>query len=140
MRRRLLLIPALCAVAAGPVAAAVRAVVPVSHAARLQVPGIAGSVIVGDPAVADAIVINPHTIYVQGKAYGQTEIIVLDRDGRQVWSGEVAVISPDAGRVSVVRGAGAGGDSAAAAGAQVTEMTCADVCTPVAAPAAAKTK
>ena len=45
-----------------------RLAVPVAHAARLQIPGDAGSVVVGDPAVADALVINRHTIYVQGKA------------------------------------------------------------------------
>ena len=144
--RRLLLIPALCAAAAaGPVAAAVRLAVPVAHAARLQIPGAAGSVVVGDPAVADALVIDRHTIYVQGKAYGQTEIIVLDRAGRQVWQGDVAVTTPYEGRVSVVRGpgttnGGAGGQAGAPAGAQVTEMTCADVCTSVVAPPAAKDK
>jgi Flp pilus assembly secretin CpaC len=128
----LLLIPALCAaaLAAGPVAAAVRLVVPVAHAARLQIPGAAGSVVVGDPGVADALVIDRHTIYVQGKANGLTEIVVLDREGRQVWAGDVAVITPDEGRISVVRGAQSGSASV------VTEMTCADVCSPVAPPSA----
>lgn len=149
MRRRSLLIPALCAAAtaAGPVAAAVRLAVPVSHAARLQIPGVAGSVVVGDPAVADALVIDRHTIYVQGKANGLTEIVVLDLNGRQVWAGDVAVVTPSEGRVSVVRGAGGGSSGGGGllgammgggggSGAQVTEMTCADVCTPVvAAPA-----
>jgi hypothetical protein len=145
--RRLLLIPALCAaVAAGPVAAAVRVAVPVAHAARLQIPAAAGSVIVGDPAVADAVVVDPHTIYVQGKAYGRTEIVVLDRAGRQVWAGDIAVTTPDEGRVSVVRGpnasSGGGGlmgallGTGGGGGAQVTEMTCADFCSPVTAPPA----
>jgi hypothetical protein len=152
VRRRSLLLAALCAAAAaGPVAAAVRLAVPVAHAARLQIPGEAGSVVVGDPAVADALVINRHTIYVQGKANGLTEIVVLDPEGRQVWQGDIAVISPGEGRVTVMRGAagatgagGAGGGATtgatgSAGGVQVTEMTCADVCTPVV-PAPAKSR
>jgi Flp pilus assembly secretin CpaC len=146
VRRRSFLIPALCAAAAaGPAAAAVRLAVPVAHAARLLIPGAAGSVVVGDPAVADAIVIDPHTIYVQGKAYGQTEIVVLDRAGRQVWQGDIAVITPNEGRVTVMRGPlGSGGGTGALnslLGSVVltTEMTCADVCTAVV-PAPAKGK
>lgn len=138
MRRLSLLVPALCAAAAAavPAAASVRLAVPISHAARLQIPGAAGSVVVGDPAVADALVIDRHTIYVQGKAYGQTEIVVLDREGHQIWQGDVAVITPNEGRVSVVRGGapaagGSGGSGGAEAGAQVTEMTCADICTAI---------
>lgn len=140
MRRLSLLVPALCAAAAaaGSASAAVRLTVPVSHAERLQIPGLAGSVVVSDPAVADALVIDRHTIYVQGKSYGRTEIVVLDREGRQIWDGDVAVITPDEGRVTVVRGpAGAAAGSTGAGsspGAQVTEMTCADICSAVRAP------
>ena len=88
---------------------------------------------------------------------------MLDPEGRQVWQGDVAVISPNEGRVTIVRGSGGstgaggpagggaggqvgggqvgGGQVAGGAGAsvQVTEMTCADVCTPVV-PAPAKSK
>jgi hypothetical protein len=134
---------ALSAAIAGPAAAGVRVAIPVAHSARLQIPGEAGSVVVGDAAVADALVIDPHTIYVQGKAYGQTEILVLDREGRTVWQGDVSVISPNEGRITVVRGQGSSGGGgffgamfgmSGSSGAQVTEMTCADVCSPVAPP------
>lgn len=149
MRHLSFLVPALCAAAAaaaGSASAAVRLAVPVSHAARLQIPGLAGSVVVSDPAVADALVIDRHTIYVEGKSYGQTEIVVLDREGRQIWAGDVAVITPDEGRVSIVRGpvgaAGGAAGSTSGAGssgrAQVTEMTCADICSPVTAPSKGK--
>lgn len=145
MRRRSLLFPAVCAVAAaaaaaGPAAAAVRFSVPISHAARLQIPGAAGSVIVSDPSVADAVVINAHTIYVQGKGYGETEIVVLDRAGHEVWQGDVTVITAIGSRVTVLRGpvgssGGAGAANALLGGAvMVSEMTCSDVCTQVVPP------
>jgi Flp pilus assembly secretin CpaC len=138
--RRTLMLLAFCAASAAvalPAAAAVRLAVPVSHSARLQITGEAGSVVVGDPAVADAIVIDRHTIYVQGKDYGQTEVVVLDKEGRTVWQGDVAVTSPSGGgRVAMVRGAGGAGVIGAMVGvgqggnAQVIEMTCSDVCAP----------
>lgn len=118
------LILAVLALAAAGSAAAAPVAIPVGHAARLQINGQAGSVVVGDPAVADAIAIDPHTIYVQGKAYGQTEILVLDKAGRTIWQGDVAVVSGASGRVTVVRGG-------QAQGVQTVEMTCADVCSPV---------
>jgi Flp pilus assembly secretin CpaC len=131
------LLLALSALAAGPAVAGARLALPVNHAARLQISGQAGSVVVGDPAVADALVIDPHTIYVQGKAYGQTEVIVLDRNGKAVWQGDVAVVTPNEGRITVVRGtmgsSGGGffGSLVSMAGPQVSELTCADVCSPV---------
>jgi Flp pilus assembly secretin CpaC len=122
----LLLASAVCAVAAAPACATPRLAVYVDHAAKLQVPGPIGSVIVGDPSVADVMVVDRHTIFVQGKGYGQTEIVLVDGEGRTVWQGDVAVVAPDQGRVSVVRGPAPGVQG----GAQVTEMTCAGYCSP----------
>jgi Flp pilus assembly secretin CpaC len=95
------------------------------HSTRIPVSSAVGSVIVGDPTVADAIVVDRHTVYVQGKSFGRTEVVVLDGAGRPAWQGEVAVVSPDQGRVTMVRGG------------QVQEMTCAGVCANVKPPAAA---
>jgi hypothetical protein len=98
-------------------------------------------VIVGDPSVADVLVVDRRTLFVQGKGYGETEVVVLDAEGRTVWQGDVAVVAPDQGRVSVVRGPGGpqqggggalGGGGGAAAGPSVTEMTCAGYCSPAA--------
>lgn len=61
------------------------------HAERLPVAG-AASVIVANPAVADVTVVDSRTLYVMGRAAGSTNIVVLDRTGRPVFSSDIAVI------------------------------------------------
>ena len=117
--RRLLLAAAAAAAdaAAAPAFAGPAMSVAIDHTERLQLPRPAGSVIVGNPSIADVTVVDTQTLFVQGKGYGVTEIVVLDQLGRTVWKGEVVVTgSPDS--VSVYRGV------------EVTEMACAGVCAP----------
>ena len=118
MRRLLasLAVPALLLATAAE--AKPRLSVPIDHSERLHVSRPAGSVIVGNPAVADVTVVDQRTLYVSGRGYGVSEIIVLDAIGRPVWQGDVVVTAPTAGQVSVYRGLAA------------TEMACAGVCTP----------
>lgn len=76
--------------------------VALDHSARLRVNN-ASSVVVGDATVADVTVVDGHTVFVEGRNYGSTAIVVNDRDGRTVFSGDVTVVRPDGG-VSVYRG------------------------------------
>jgi Flp pilus assembly secretin CpaC len=48
-------------------------------------------------------VVDQHTLYVSGRGYGTTEIVVLDPLGRTIWKGDVVVTQPD-GQVSIYRG------------------------------------
>lgn len=91
-------------------------VVPLDHSTRLQIAGAAQSVVVGNPAVADVTVVDSHTIFVSGRGYGVTDIVVLDGYGRTIYSNEVIVGVAHTGRVSVWRG----GDR--------TDMACAPNC------------
>ncbi len=76
--------------------------VTLDHSARLHVNN-ASSVVVGDATVADVTVVDGHTVFVEGRNYGSTAIIVNDHDGHTVFSGDVTVVRPDSG-VSVYRG------------------------------------
>ena len=76
--------------------------VALDHSARLHVSN-ASSVVVGDATIADVTVVDGHTVFVQGRNYGSTAIVVNDRDGRTIYSGDVTVVRPDSG-VSVYRG------------------------------------
>jgi Flp pilus assembly secretin CpaC len=76
--------------------------VALDHSTRLHVNN-ASSVVVGDATVADVTVVDGHTVFVQGRNYGSTAIIVNDRDGRTVFSGDITVVRPEQG-VSVYRG------------------------------------
>jgi Flp pilus assembly secretin CpaC len=114
--RRLSLVILMLALAS-PAAAAPRLTVALDHSERLYPAGPAGSVIVGNPAVADVTVVDQRTLYVSGRGYGTTEIVVLGPRGDTVWKGEVVVTAPE-GQVSIYRGA------------QVTEMACGSTCSP----------
>ena len=93
----------LLALAAGP-ALADALIVPIDHSIRLGVPGAAASVLVGNPAVADVTVVDSRTVFVLGKGYGQTDVVILDRLGQTLYSSEVIVSAISGGRVSVYRG------------------------------------
>ena len=101
-----------------PAHAAPRVSVAIDHAERLQLARPAGSVIVGNPAVADITVVDGRTLFISGRGYGVSQVIVLDPLGRTVWQGDVVVTAPTEGEVSVYRGA------------QATEMACSTFCAP----------
>lgn len=90
--------------------------VEMDHITRLNLNGSAASVIVGNPQIADVTVVDANTLYVSGRAYGVTEIAVLDGLGRVIYQGEVVVSAPSSGQVRVWRGAA------------VTNMACAQTC------------
>lgn len=92
--------------------------VELDHTARLQLRAAAGSVIVGNPAVADVTVVDDRTLFVSGRGYGVTEIVVLDGLGRTLYQNNVVVTQPQSGQVRVWRGAA------------VTDMACAASCAP----------
>jgi Flp pilus assembly secretin CpaC len=92
--------------------------VEIDQSARIQLRGQAGSVIVGNPAIADVTVVDANTLFVTGKGYGVTEVVVVDGLGRTLFQSQVIVAGGDVGRVRVWRGA------------QVTEMACAASCAP----------
>ena len=112
-----------CAVTAAamvPATASAQAIsVAVDQAQRVQLRGPAGSVIIGNPQIADVTVVDANTLYITGKGYGVTEVVAVDPVGRTVFQSQVVVTSNNgAGAVRVWRGA------------QATEMACAASCSP----------
>lgn len=93
--------------------------VEIDQAQRVQLRGPAGSVIVGNPAIADVTVVDANTLYITGKGYGVTEIVAVDTIGRTVFQSQIVVTDgAGSGRVRVWRGG------------QATEMACAASCSP----------
>jgi Flp pilus assembly secretin CpaC len=119
---RLFLAFGAAALLAGPGAAIAqsgRISVEIDQAQRVQLRGPAGSVIVGNPEIADVTVVDANTLYITGKGYGVTEVVAVDPIGRTVFQSQVVVTAGDgAGRVRMWRGA------------QATEMACANACSP----------
>lgn len=100
---RAILLTALAAGLSGPALAATLSV-PLNHSVRLGLSGSAASVVIGNPAIADVTVVDSRTLFLSGKGVGSTDVAVVDGLGRTIYSAEVAVSSPRAGRVSVYRG------------------------------------
>ena len=93
--------------------------VEIDQTQRVQLRGPAGSVIVGNPAIADVTVVDANTLYITGKGYGVTEIVAVDTIGRTVFQSQIIVTDgAGSGRVRVWRGG------------QATEMACAASCSP----------
>ncbi len=90
--------------------------VQIDRSVRVGLGGSAASVIVGNPAIADVTVVDANTLFVTGKGYGVTEVIVVDGVGRTLFQGEIVVSGGATGSVRVWRGA------------QATEMACAASC------------
>jgi Flp pilus assembly secretin CpaC len=64
------------------------------------------TVYVGNPTIADVTMIDARHAFVQGKGYGRTNIVALNRDNVQVFNTHIAVTGNDGGgTVTLNRGA-----------------------------------
>lgn len=59
---------------------------------------------VGNPVIADVTIIDNRHAFVQGKAFGSTNILALDASGRQVASQSIIVASSGSAVVTLQRG------------------------------------
>ena len=119
MRLLALTLAAAVVTAACPVLAQDRGLeVEIDRAQRIQLRGAAASVIVANPAVADVTMVDASTLYVTGRGYGSTEVVVVDAIGRTLYQSVINVTAPSTGHVRVWRGGTA------------TEMSCAAGCAP----------
>jgi Flp pilus assembly secretin CpaC len=71
----------------------------------LSVSGQPGTVVVGNPNIADVSVQGEQVVLV-GRNFGVTNLIVLDRDGKQLAALDVTVQYPDKNAVHVFKAAG----------------------------------
>ena len=92
------------AAVAGPASAGVLTVA-VDHNVRLPLSGPAGSVVVGNPGVADVTVVDSRTVFVSGRGPGSTDVTVIDPLGRMVFAGDIRVVNEPGAHVVVHRGA-----------------------------------
>jgi Flp pilus assembly secretin CpaC len=71
----------------------------------IQVSGRPGTVVVGNPSIADVSVQGEHVV-LMGRNFGVTNVIILDRDGRQLAALDVTVQFPDKNAVHVFKAGG----------------------------------
>ncbi|NLR98550.1 hypothetical protein HGP17_17160 [Rhizobium sp. P38BS-XIX] len=73
------------------------------HARVLKLDRPVSKVIVGNSQVADATVADPKTIVLTGRAFGTTNIILLDADGNAIVDEQVLVSIDEGNTVRVFR-------------------------------------
>jgi hypothetical protein len=104
MRRFFGLLAALSALAFSGSAMAQGLPVRIDQATRVTLSAPARDVVIGNPSVADVTIIDGRNLLVMGKAYGVTNLVVLDARGRTILDRQIIVSASDDGRVSFYRG------------------------------------
>jgi len=103
MRRAFLAAAALFAAGLPAQAAGVALAMDEVHTVTFKKP--VATVYVGNPAIADITMIDARHAFVQGKAFGRTNIVALNQDGTQVFNTAVTVTGNSVGTVTLNRGA-----------------------------------
>lgn len=90
---------------AGPAAAASDVTLNADQAKIIFVSGQPGTVVVGNPSIAD-VTVQGDRIVLMGRNYGVTNLIILDRDGNQLAALDVTVQITDKNAVHVYKAGG----------------------------------
>jgi hypothetical protein len=63
------------------------------------------TVYVGNPTIADVTMLDARHAFVQGKGYGSTNLVALNRDNKQIFNANIAVVgAKDTNTVTLNRG------------------------------------
>ena len=81
---------ALAFLCSSPSLAAQELIIKTDQTQLLNVSGVPGAVVVGNPSIADATV-HGNKIFVHGRAFGSTNLIILDQNGNQLVSLDITV-------------------------------------------------
>jgi Flp pilus assembly secretin CpaC len=69
----------------------------------VRLSGSAASVVLGNKNIADVSVHDENLIFVTGKSHGSTNLMVFDREGREIYTNDVLVTTIVSGIVSINR-------------------------------------
>ena len=74
----------------------------VDQAMVIRLPGEARAIVVGNPAIADATIVDPQTLVITGRSFGTTNLIVLDVNGA-IMTQEMFTVQSSLAQVTVYR-------------------------------------
>ncbi len=92
---------AISALASG--AAAQQVTVEANKSVPLRINGKASSVVIGNPNVADVSVHNENLLFITGRTFGSTNLMVFSAEGRQLYAGDVVVTVNTTSLVNITR-------------------------------------
>ena len=104
--QRLLVAATLVAVGVSQSATAASNVVQVlvDQATLVRLDRAAAEIVVGNPSIADVSVQSGKVLVVTGKSFGETNLIIMDADGKVVANRQLIVQEPRTGFVTMYRG------------------------------------
>lgn len=91
-------------VAAAPALAGNAVSVPLDEVRVVSFKRPVATLYIGNPVIADVTIIDSRHAFVQGKAFGATNVIGLDANGRQVANQHIVVAGKSFGTVTLQRG------------------------------------
>ncbi len=92
--------------AIAPAAAADPFTVKVDQTVTLKLSSPANSVVIGNATVADVSVADARTLLITGKAFGATNLTVLDRAGNTIYTNQLVVGGEPEDGITIVRAGG----------------------------------
>jgi Flp pilus assembly secretin CpaC len=94
--------------------------VQVDKSRMLMLPGTPGAIVIGNPSVAD-VTTNGNQIFVHGRNFGETNLMVLDLDGKPIMDFDVVTRNVNDSAMALY-------SSTTASGASRTSFSCAPLC------------
>jgi Pilus formation protein N terminal region len=79
-------------------------VVAIDQAMMLRLERSAAEVVVGNPSIADVAIQDSKVLVLTGKSFGETNLIVLDAQGKVIINRRLVVAEPQSGYVTVYHG------------------------------------
>lgn len=79
--------------------------VPVDEAMLMRLPEKVGTIVIGNPLIADVTLQSGGLVVVTGKGYGTTNLVALDRDGNVLLERPITVVGAKDNVLVVYRGA-----------------------------------
>jgi Flp pilus assembly secretin CpaC len=79
--------------------------VALDQARALTLPGPASGVVIGNPSIAGVSVQNDRLLFVTGRSYGTTNLIVVGAGGAPIFQGRITVTADESDAVIMHRGA-----------------------------------
>ena len=77
----------------------------------LRLPGPASAVVIGNPQIADISVHSNNMLLINGRGYGETNIIVFDEFGQTMMDSDISVMAPRSGNSIRVKNIGRGSET-----------------------------
>jgi hypothetical protein len=79
--------------------------VPLDQATSISLPADASGVVIGNPSIAGVSVQSSRLLFVTGRSYGSTNLIVLGPNGRQLVRTRITVVPDEENAVMLIEGA-----------------------------------